>query len=158
MRWSRRADPRELLVRERDEYLLALQRTQADFENYRKRIARLQEEQANRAAASLVEKLLPVLDALDLAEAHLNVSLEVSESGKALRASRAMLTDLLAKEGLERVDRPRFPSTHRCTTPSRDSRVTAARMARPWWRRCCAPATAGGARDSAPPWSACGVS
>ena len=33
------ADPKELLVRERDEYLLALQRTQADFENYRKRIA-----------------------------------------------------------------------------------------------------------------------
>ena len=73
------ADPKELLVRERDEYLLALQRTQADFENYRKRIARLQEEQSNRAAASLVEKLLPVLDALDLAEAHLNASLEVSE-------------------------------------------------------------------------------
>ena len=32
------ADPREQLARERDEYLLALQRTQADFENYRKRI------------------------------------------------------------------------------------------------------------------------
>ena len=109
------ADPKELLVRERDEYLLALQRTQADFENYRKRIARLQEEQSNRAAASLVEKLLPVLDALDLAEAHLNQSLEVSESGKALRASRAMLTDLLAKEGLERVDQaevPFDPSVH----------------------------------------------
>ena len=43
------ADPREVLARERDEYLLALQRTQADFENYRKRIARLQEEQAARA-------------------------------------------------------------------------------------------------------------
>jgi molecular chaperone GrpE len=109
------ADPKELLVRERDEYLLALQRTQADFENYRKRIARLQEEQSNRAAATLVEKLLPVLDALDLAEAHLNESLDVSESGKALRASRAMLTDLLAKEGLERVDQagvPFDPSVH----------------------------------------------
>ena len=32
------ADPKELLARERDEYLLALQRTQADFENYRKRV------------------------------------------------------------------------------------------------------------------------
>jgi molecular chaperone GrpE len=100
---------------QRDEYLALAQRTQADFENYRKRIARLQEEQSNRAAASLVEKLLPVLDALDLAEAHLNQSLEVSESGKALRASRAMLTDLLAKEGLERVDQaevPFDPSVH----------------------------------------------
>ena len=44
------ADPAEVLARERDEYLLALQRTQADFENYRKRIARLQDEQSARAS------------------------------------------------------------------------------------------------------------
>ncbi|MGO9854582.1 MAG: nucleotide exchange factor GrpE [Acidimicrobiales bacterium] len=109
------ADPKERLARERDEYLLALQRTQADFENYRKRVARLQEEQSARAAAGLVDKLLPVLDALDLAEAHLNESFDVSEGGKALRASRAMVMDILAKEGLERVDRagvPFDPSVH----------------------------------------------
>jgi len=103
------ADPREVLARERDEYLLALQRTQADFENYRKRVVRLQEEQSARAAAGLVEKLLPVLDALDLAEAHLNESLEMSEDGKALRASRSMLVDVLVKEGLERVDQADVP-------------------------------------------------
>jgi molecular chaperone GrpE len=109
------ADPREVLARERDEYLLALQRTQADFENYRKRIARLQEEQAARASGDIVSKLLPVLDTLDLAEAHLNESLEVSDEGKALRASRAMLLDILSKEGLERVDQagvPFDPSVH----------------------------------------------
>jgi len=109
------ADPREVLARERDEYLLALQRTQADFENYRKRVARLQEEQSARASGQLVEKLLPVLDTLDLAEAHLNESLEPSEDGKALRASRAMLMDTLGKEGLERVDQsgvPFDPSVH----------------------------------------------
>jgi molecular chaperone GrpE len=109
------ADPREVLARERDEYLLALQRTQADFENYRKRIARLQEEQAARASGDIVAKLLPVLDTLDLAEAHLNESLDLTEDGKALRASRAMLMDILAKEGLERVDQrgvPFDPSIH----------------------------------------------
>jgi molecular chaperone GrpE len=109
------ADPRELLARERDEYLLALQRTQADFENYRKRIARLQQEQAARASGDIVAKLLPVLDTLDLAEAHLNESLDVSEDAKALRASRAMLLDILLKEGLERVDQagvPFDPSVH----------------------------------------------
>ncbi len=109
------ADPREQLARERDEYLLALQRTQADFENYRKRIARLQQEQAARASGDLVAKLLPVLDTLDLAEAHLIESLDVSEDGKALRASRAMLLDILSKEGLERVDQagvPFDPSVH----------------------------------------------
>jgi molecular chaperone GrpE len=100
------ADPVATLERERDEYLRALQRTQADFENYRKRIARLQEEQSARAAADLVSKLLPVLDALDLAETHLNESLDLTEDGKALRASRAMFMDILGREGLERVDQP----------------------------------------------------
>jgi molecular chaperone GrpE len=103
------ADPREVLARERDEYLLALQRTQADFENYRKRVARLQDEQSARASSDLVNKLLPVLDTLDLAEAHLNESLEVTEDGKALRASRAMLMDILTKAGLERVDQAGVP-------------------------------------------------
>jgi molecular chaperone GrpE len=102
-------DPVEVLARERDEYLLALQRTQADFENYRKRIARQQEEQAARASQHLVDKLLPVLDALDLAENHLRESVDVSEGAKALHASRAMLLDILAREGLERVDQPEVP-------------------------------------------------
>jgi molecular chaperone GrpE len=112
---AEKADPLEALARERDEYLLALQRTQADFENYRKRVARLQDEQTARAASGLVEKLLPVMDTLDLAEAHLNESLDVSEDSKALRASRAMLTDILSREGLERVDQaevPFDPSVH----------------------------------------------
>lgn len=112
---SGRGDPADALARQRDEYLLALQRTQADFENYRKRIARLQEEQSARAAADLVSKLLPVLDTLDLAEAHLNETLDLTEDGKALRASRAMLMDILSREGLERVDQAGVvfdPSVH----------------------------------------------
>jgi molecular chaperone GrpE len=103
------ADPVQVLERERDEYLLALQRTQADFENYRKRITRMQDEQSARASSDLVAKLLPVLDTLDLAEAHLNESLEVSDESKALRAARAMLMDTLGKEGLLRVDQPNVP-------------------------------------------------
>jgi molecular chaperone GrpE len=103
------ADPVQVLERERDEYLLALQRTQADFENYRKRITRMQDEQSARASSDLVAKLLPVLDTLDLAEAHMNESLEVSEESKALRAARAMLMDILGKEGLLRVDQPNVP-------------------------------------------------
>ncbi len=106
---AEQADPLEVLARERDEYLLALQRTQADFENYRKRITRQQEEQAARASQHVVDKLLPVLDALDLAENHLKESVDVSEGAKALHASRAMLLDILSREGLERVDQPEVP-------------------------------------------------
>ncbi len=92
------------LAAERDDYLQALQRLKADFDNYRKRVARLQEEQAARAAASLVEKLLPVLDNLDLALAHLVGDVPATEDARALTQSRVQLLDVLAREGLERVD------------------------------------------------------
>ena len=45
---TRRRTPMTRLAHERDEYLRALQRTQADFENYRKRIARQQGEKTAR--------------------------------------------------------------------------------------------------------------
>ncbi|MGO9455799.1 MAG: nucleotide exchange factor GrpE [Acidimicrobiales bacterium] len=94
------------LVAERDEYLLALQRLQADFENYRKRVVRQQEEQSARAALDLVGKVLPVLDTLDLARAHLGGESggDMSEEGRALDQARSQLLDVLSKEGLERVD------------------------------------------------------
>lgn len=90
-------------------------RSQADFENYRKRIMRQQQEQSARAAADLVAKLLPVLDTLDLAQAHQGGAGDDTEDAKALNVARAMLLDLLAKEGLERVDAadvPFDPSVH----------------------------------------------
>jgi molecular chaperone GrpE len=102
-------DPVAVLARERDEYLLALQRTQADFENYRKRIQRMEVEQAARAASELVGKLLPVLDTLDLALAHSDGAGAGADDAKALAAARAMLLDTLAKEGLERLDRAEVP-------------------------------------------------
>ncbi|HXR54722.1 MAG TPA: nucleotide exchange factor GrpE [Acidimicrobiales bacterium] len=94
------------LTAERDEYLAALQRAQADFANYRKRVLRQQEEQGSRAALDLVAKLLPVLDTLDLAVAHLDKTDgdEPSTEAQTLRQARALLIDTLAKEGLERVD------------------------------------------------------
>ena len=94
------------LSAERDEYLGALQRLKADFDNYRKRVLRQQEEQSARAAADLVVKLLPVLDTLDLAQAHLGAAEpgSGSDEAQALHAARGQLLDTLAKEGLERVD------------------------------------------------------
>jgi molecular chaperone GrpE len=102
-------DPVAVLASERDEYLLALQRTQADFENYRKRIQRMQDEQSARAASALVTKLLPVLDTLDLAQAHQTEASAGSDDAKALTAARSMLLDALTKEGLERVDEAAVP-------------------------------------------------
>ena len=87
---------------QRDEYLDSLRRLQAEFENYRKRVTSQQAEQAARAAALLIDKLLPVLDTLDLAIQHLGDA--ESADGKALVASGNQLHAVLAKEGLERID------------------------------------------------------
>jgi molecular chaperone GrpE len=82
-------------VSERDEYLDALRRLQADFENYKKRMIRQQTETLDRAAESLVTKLLPVLDNFDLALAH---------GQEGLEPVYRSLIDTLAGEGLERID------------------------------------------------------
>ena len=52
---------------QRDEYLALAQRTQADFENYRKRMARESALAHERGVAKLVKELLPALDNLDRA-------------------------------------------------------------------------------------------
>jgi molecular chaperone GrpE len=87
---------------QRDEYLDSLRRLQADFENYKKRVTKQQSDQVARAALSLVEKLLPVLDTLDLATSHIGDA--GSADGRALVAASSQLRDVLAKEGLERID------------------------------------------------------
>ena len=90
------------LTRQRDEYLDALQRLKAEFDNYRKRVARDQQELAARAHERLVKELVPVLDdlerALEAASQHEEAKLE---EGVAL--VHRSLADLLAREGLAEV-------------------------------------------------------
>jgi len=87
-------DPAQL-GRERDEYLDSLRRLQAEFDNYRKRVERQQRDIVDNAATSLVKKLLPVLDATDMALAH--------GSGEDVKQLAAAFADILSKEGLERI-------------------------------------------------------
>ena len=53
--------------RERDEYLELAQRTRADFENYRKRVAKETSDALARGKAELARELLPVIDNLERA-------------------------------------------------------------------------------------------
>ena len=55
------------LKAERDEYLALAQRTQADFENYRKRVGREAADAEARGRGALARSLLPVLDNLERA-------------------------------------------------------------------------------------------
>jgi molecular chaperone GrpE len=91
------------LEKERDEYLADLQRVAADFENYRKRVAREQENLAARAHERLVKELLPVLDdlerALEAAAEHEEAKLE-----DGVRLVHRELQEALAKEGLQEIE------------------------------------------------------
>jgi molecular chaperone GrpE len=53
--------------RERDEYLDLAQRTRADFDNYRKRVAAEAKAAAARGKAELARELIPVVDSLERA-------------------------------------------------------------------------------------------
>lgn len=67
------------VLAERDEYLETLQRLQAEFANYKKRVERDRAEVSERAAERLLESLLPVLDAFELALVNLPDGPEAGE-------------------------------------------------------------------------------
>jgi molecular chaperone GrpE len=104
-----RADTNELeeriaaLEAERDERLDDLKRVAADFENYRKRVARDQESLVARAHERLVKELLPVLDdlerALAAAEEHEEIELE-----EGVRLVHQELQAALKREGLAEIE------------------------------------------------------
>ena len=84
----------ETARRERDEYLDALRRLKAEFENARKRQQREQDRILQTASERLVLELLPVLDNLDRA---LEAGGDIREG---VRVTRDQLADVLGKEGL----------------------------------------------------------
>jgi molecular chaperone GrpE len=94
------------LAAERDEYRDALMRVKADFDNYRKRVAKEQASTVERAAEKLVTDLLPVLDACEAALGH------GSEDVEPIFKS---LADILEKSGLQRMEpegQPFDPNLH----------------------------------------------
>lgn len=91
---ARLLEDMDRLQSERNDYLDQLLRTRADFDNYRKRILKQQSDAQDRAAESLVEKLLDVLDTFDMAVAH----------GQGFEQVHEVLVNTLTKEGLERID------------------------------------------------------
>jgi molecular chaperone GrpE len=83
---------------ERDEYLALAQRTQADFENYRKRVARESASAKERGAIILAKELLPALDNLDRA---LGAASNDDPLLEGVRIVRSELSAALARTGIE---------------------------------------------------------
>jgi molecular chaperone GrpE len=96
-------DETEALRAENEDLIDTLQRLQAEFDNYRKRAAREQEQLVARAHERLVKELLPVVDnlerALDAAEHHEEAKLE-----EGVRLVHRALADALHREGLAEIE------------------------------------------------------
>jgi molecular chaperone GrpE len=105
--------PSSALQEERDRYLELAQRTQADFENYRKRAAKDAAGAGERAKAGLVRELLPVLDNLERALA--TADGDSSSVVEGVRLVRADLVGVLERSGVESFDpagEPFDPTVH----------------------------------------------
>ena len=86
----------------RDEYLELAQRTQADFENYRKRTAQQAAQAGERAKVGLLRELLPVVDNLERAE-----KAAADSEGPLHEGVKLVLADLqsvLAREGVKAIE------------------------------------------------------
>jgi len=96
-------DPLALAQRERDEYLDLAKRTQADFENYRKRAAKDMTAAGARARIGVIREILPVVDNLERA-------LDVAPDGEGdpfvdgVRLVYRELEGALARAGVEAIE------------------------------------------------------
>jgi molecular chaperone GrpE len=104
---------------EEPDYLGDLQRLQAEFANYRKRMMRQNAEESARGASRLVEKLLPVLDNFELAIAH-------GEGGEGVEMVFKELRSVLENAGLAEVPgegAPFDPQVHEAVESREDESV-----------------------------------
>ena len=90
--------------RERDEYLELARRTKADFENYRKRVAKETSEALARGRADLARQLLPALDNLERALAPGGTPRRMDALVKGVAMVRDELHSRLEGAGVESFD------------------------------------------------------
>ena len=83
---------------------LDLQRTRADFENYRKRVEQEKEMARASGRAGAIMKLLPVVDNIERAIAHLPANLKDDAWANSVVKLTKNLEKSLADMGVERID------------------------------------------------------
>jgi molecular chaperone GrpE len=111
------------LTAERDEYLDALQRVKAEFDNFKRRTEREREVVATNATARMASELLAVLDSCEAA---------LEQGAADVEPIYKSLVEVLSKEGLEVMagsDVPFDPHLHEAVThepaePGDDSAAT----------------------------------
>ena len=105
------------------QYREHLQRLQAEFENYRKRVLREQTQAVDLAARPVIARLLEVLDDFDLALMHAQDRPDYDRFLHGVELVYAKLVDTLRAEGLERIEaqgKPFDPELHEALMQSGD--------------------------------------
>jgi grpE len=87
-----------------DELTLDLQRTRADFENYRKRVEAEKQSAHSMGQAKSVMKLLPVIDTIERAIANVPEELADNAWAKGVAGLGKQLDKQLKEIGLEKID------------------------------------------------------
>ncbi len=105
------------------EYLEHLQRLQAEFDNYRKRVLKEQTRAVELAAEPMIGKLLEVLDEFELALLAAERKPELDSFLRGVEMVYAKLQEILRSEGLERIEaegKPFDPSIHEALLQGED--------------------------------------
>ena len=92
-----------------EEYLTRLKYLQADFENFEKRIKRQNENLVNLSAERVIQKIIPILDEIELA---INESQKIQNSIHIVKGLEMILTNLnkiLKQEGVVIIDALGYP-------------------------------------------------
>lgn len=103
------------VIAERDDYLDRLQRSLAEFANYRRRVEQERARARDLATRSVISQLLPVMD--DIQRALANVPAEQAETSwvQGVHFIEQKLAGLLEREGVEAIDavgQPFDPAFH----------------------------------------------
>jgi len=117
-----------------DELLADLQRVTAEYANYRKRVDRDRTEMVEHATIRLLDSLLPLLDAVDLARQHGDLEGAFKLVGEGLE-------QVAERQGLERVGKvgdPFDPTVHHALMHAAEDQTVdfpvVAQVLQPGWR------------------------
>ncbi|NTW28505.1 MAG: nucleotide exchange factor GrpE [Coriobacteriia bacterium] len=101
-------------------------RSQAEFENFRKRTAREREEERKRAAQRVISELFPAIDNLERAIEHTTVGGDLKHLLKGVESVHSQILSILSKEGVEVIDpfaQPFDPMKHQAISQHEDLEV-----------------------------------
>jgi|ERR1041385_4948633 Molecular chaperone GrpE (heat shock protein) len=108
-------DPTASLQADLDRFRDLAMRSQADFENYKKRAAREKEETVRFANSSLLERLIAIIDNFELGLSSARAESEQSPIYSGMMLVLKQLNDFLADSGLESIEaegKPFDPNWH----------------------------------------------